>query len=78
MKPYVQFIDWLLEEDQPSVRYHTLVDLLGRKQDDPEVKAAYLTIPRVGWAHDPSENPEAKHYGRMKRQDSLRILREAP
>lgn len=45
-------IDWLLEEDQPSVRYHALVDLLGRKADDPDVRAAYSRIPRVGWAHD--------------------------
>ncbi len=45
-------IDWLLEEDQPSVRYHALVDLLGRRRDDPDVKAAHARIPRVGWAHD--------------------------
>ncbi len=45
-------IDWLLDDDQPSVRYHTLVDLLGRKPDDPDVKAAYSAIPRVGWARD--------------------------
>ncbi len=42
----------MLEEDQPSVRYHTLVDLLGRKPDDPDVRAAYAGIARVGWARD--------------------------
>jgi len=47
-----QLIDWLLEEDQPSVRYHTLVDLLERKEDDPEVREAYSKIPRIGWARD--------------------------
>ncbi len=47
-----QVIDWLLEDDQPSVRYHTLVDLLGRKQDDPEVSEAHSRVPRAGWAHD--------------------------
>ena len=47
-----QPIDWLLEEDQPSVRYHTLVDLLGRKEDDPEVREAHSRIPRIGWARD--------------------------
>jgi len=43
-------MDWLLEEDQPSVRYHTLVDVLGRKENDPEVRKAYSKIPRKGWA----------------------------
>src|SRR5438876_671679 len=55
-------IDWLLEEDQPSVRYHTLVDLLGRNEDDPEVKAAHSTIPRVGWAHDLLRTQKPKGY----------------
>ena len=45
-------LDWLLEGDQPSVRYYVLVDLLQRKPNDPEVKAAHSAIPRVGWAHD--------------------------
>ncbi len=45
-------LDWLLEDDQPSVRYHALVDLLGRGPQDADVKAARAKIPRVGWAHD--------------------------
>jgi hypothetical protein len=47
-----QLIDWLLEEDQPSVRYHTLVDLLKRKEDDPEVRETHSKIPKIGWARD--------------------------
>jgi hypothetical protein len=43
-------IDWLLEEDQPSVRYCTLVNILGRKENDPEAREAYSKIPRKGWA----------------------------
>ncbi len=43
-------IGWLLEDDQPSVRYYTLVDLLGRREDDPEVRRTRSRIPRVGWA----------------------------
>ena len=39
-------VDWLLEEDQPSVRYYTLVDLLGQKENDPEVAEAYSKIKR--------------------------------
>jgi hypothetical protein len=45
-------VDWLLEEDQPSVRYYTLVDILGRKENDPEVREAYSRIPRKGWAKE--------------------------
>ncbi len=55
-------IDWLLEENQPSVRYHTLVDLLGRKEDDPDVREAHSTIPRVGWAHDILRTQKPKGY----------------
>ncbi|MGP8076296.1 MAG: hypothetical protein ACLP8Y_06155 [Thermoplasmata archaeon] len=43
-------LDWLLEPDQPAVRYHALVNLLGRREDDPEVKHAKSKITRVGWA----------------------------
>ena len=45
-------MDWLLEEDQPSVRYRALVDLLGRREDDSEVRRARSRIPRIGWAAD--------------------------
>jgi len=47
-----RIIDWLLEEDQPSVRYYTFVDILGRKKNDPEAREAYSRIPRIGWAKD--------------------------
>ena len=33
-------IQWLLESDEPWTRYRTLVDLLGRSEDDAEVQAA--------------------------------------
>ncbi len=42
--------DWLVEEEQPSVRYLTLTQLLGRPENDPDVKAAKETIPQRGWA----------------------------
>ncbi len=45
-------IRWLLEEDQPVVRYAALVDLLGRKEADTEVKSTRSKITRVGWAYD--------------------------
>jgi len=43
-------VDWLLEEDQPSIRYRTLTELLGRRESDPEVRAARARIPRTGYA----------------------------
>jgi hypothetical protein len=43
-------IDWLLEENEPSVRYHTLIDLLGRGRSDPEVREAYSDLSKKGWA----------------------------
>lgn len=50
--PDPRVVDWLLEPDQPSVRYYTLTELLGRRADDPEVRAARAAIPRTGWAAD--------------------------
>ena len=35
-----QVTNWLLESDEPWTRYRTLVDLLDRPEDDPEVQAA--------------------------------------
>jgi len=37
-------VPWLLEEDNPSVRYFTLRDLLHRREDDPELSAARSDI----------------------------------
>jgi hypothetical protein len=42
-------IDWLLEDNQPSVRYHTLTDLLERGKNDPDVREAYSEISKKGW-----------------------------
>jgi len=38
-------IDWLLEEANPSVRYFTLRDILGKSESDPQVAAAKRAIP---------------------------------
>ncbi|HVC27373.1 MAG TPA: prenyltransferase/squalene oxidase repeat-containing protein [Nitrososphaerales archaeon] len=43
-------IDWLLEEDEPSVRYMTLTQLLGRAGKDPDVKATKKKVGFEGWA----------------------------
>ena len=45
-------LDWRLEPDQPSIRYLTLTQLLGKKETDSDVKAAKARIPKTGWAAD--------------------------
>ncbi len=45
-------LDWLLEPSQPAVSYRTLVDLLDRPVNDPEVREAYSNIPKRGWARE--------------------------
>jgi hypothetical protein len=49
MKPNSQ-IEWLLQYNQPAVKYHTLIDLLDRTPSDSEVKETYAKIPKRGWA----------------------------
>ena len=41
-------LGWLLEEDNPSVRYFTLTDLLDRPRDDPDVLDARRAIMELG------------------------------
>jgi hypothetical protein len=43
-------IDWLLEETEPSMRYLTLTQLLGKSEKDPEVRSAKKRIGQEGWA----------------------------
>jgi hypothetical protein len=45
-------VQWLLEENQPAVRYRTLIDLLGREESDPEARSTRSRIAHVGWAAD--------------------------
>lgn len=43
-------LEWLLEEDQPSIQYLTLKELLRRPEKDSEVQLAKRMIPNKGWA----------------------------
>ena len=43
-------LNWLLEKDQPAVRYLTLTHLLDRPEDDPEVISTKNMIANRGWA----------------------------
>ncbi|HKM77866.1 MAG TPA: hypothetical protein VJZ03_02220 [Candidatus Bathyarchaeia archaeon] len=52
MRPPQSVLNWLLEPGQPAVRYHTLLRLLDRCEDDWEVRSAYSRIPRIGWAYN--------------------------
>jgi len=38
-------INWLLEETNPSIRYFTLCNILGKSEDDPQVVAVKRAIP---------------------------------
>ena len=40
--------EWLLQDNNPSVRYLTLTDILERGRNDPEVKRARADIMRTG------------------------------
>lgn len=55
-------IQWLLEPDQPVARYYTLVDLLERKESDPEVRSVRSRIPCVGWAFDQLKRQGSKGF----------------
>ncbi|HXQ93078.1 MAG TPA: hypothetical protein VN739_08730, partial [Nitrososphaerales archaeon] len=44
--------DWLLEPDQPVVRYFTLRSLLDRKESDPDVLECHSNLLKKGWARD--------------------------
>ena len=65
-------LDWLLEEDQPSIRYRALVDLLGRREDDPEVRRARARIPRVGWAAELLRRQRPAGHWEVRTPTSLR------
>ena len=43
-------MNWLLEKNQPSLRYLTLTQLLDRSGNDGEVQSAKERIPETGWA----------------------------
>jgi hypothetical protein len=65
-------IHWLLEENQPAARYYTLVDLLGRKPDDPEVRSARSRIARVGWANDQLRKQGSKGFWEAREPKNVR------
>ncbi len=65
-------VQWLLEKEQPAVRYHALVTLFGRREDDPEVREARSRIPRVGWAAQLLRRQKPKGYWEAREPTNLR------
>jgi Squalene-hopene cyclase C-terminal domain len=49
LKSDPKVIPWLLEESQPSIRYLTLTNLLGKSRKDSDVKSAGDDITKTGW-----------------------------
>ncbi len=45
-------VSWLLEANQPAVRYYALLGLLDLRESDPEVRESRSRIGRFGWAAD--------------------------
>ena len=45
-------MNWLLEDNQPSIRYLALTQLLEKPEDDPDIQSAKEMIPKRGWAAD--------------------------
>lgn len=64
--------DWLLDAGQPSVRFYTLVDLLGRRESDPEVRESRSRIPKVGWARDLLKLQKRKGYWEPREPKNVR------
>ena len=52
MKIEQDVLDWLLESNQPAVRYRALIDLLNCPASDSQVREAYSAIAKRGWARD--------------------------
>ncbi len=48
--PRDKVVEWLIQPSEPSIRYLTLTQLLGKKETDSDVRDAKSRIPKVGWA----------------------------
>jgi hypothetical protein len=44
-----ELLEWLLDEEQPAIRFFTLLELLDKPENDPEVERARFKIPKTGW-----------------------------
>src|SRR5712692_55698 len=53
-------IEWLLQDEQPAVRYLTLIDLLDRSPSDSEALETHAKIPDRGWANSILQHQDPK------------------
>jgi hypothetical protein len=68
LKPQSPVIGWLLEQNQPAVRFFTMTELLHRKPSDPEAKETHDSIPTAGWVSDilKRQNPDGRWQSRPR------------
>ncbi len=66
-----EVMEWLLEPNQPVMRFRTLTELLGRRDKDPEVVEAKNNIPTKGWAREILASQ--KEQGYWENADSLYV-----
>jgi hypothetical protein len=59
-------VDWLLEPDQPAIRYLTLTELQEKSEKDPEVIEAKKAILERGWAADILARQDPEGYWESK------------
>ena len=57
---------WLLRDDQPSIRYVALTQLLDKPERDAEVMSARRAIARKGWAADILSNQDGEGWWETK------------
>src|SRR2546430_14770753 len=78
-------LNWLLEEDEPSSLYHTLIDLQERGQNDQSVVDARTRIGKVGWAskilakqkdNTYWDNPRSCYVPKFSRSEERRVGKE--
>ena len=55
-------INWLLEEENPSVRYFALKDILDKPENDPEVRQAKHKIMQIGMVPDILQKQQEQAY----------------
>ncbi len=54
--------DWLLEKNNPSVRYATLINILERPDDDNELQAAKQELMKTGIVFDMLQRQRESEY----------------
>jgi len=61
-------LNWLLEDEQPSIRYLALTGLLGRAEQDEDVRAARKSVGTRGWASEilAKQSPDGAWAGRAR------------